>query len=383
MTGSGLRRGWRAILAVLPQWAVARVIVLGALGAAHLVVDHSHASPARLARVHEGLLGWDAGWYEAIARSGYRALGHQSLRFFPLYPLSARVLSHLPGVSVGTALVVLANLAALVAAALLRVLVRRETGDEALAARAVWLLCLAPPAFVLVMGYAEGLLLAFTIGCFLALRRPGGPAWWLAAILAFGAGLTRPLGALLVVPVAIEALRHWGDGQVARRGGRSGGRPGSIVALLAPLAGAGTFLAWSAAAFGDGLLPLRVQTQAGHHGGLSNPFRTVAHDASGVFHHHFGTALHVVWVVAVLFLLVVCWLRLPPSYGGLATAVVLVALSGTNLDSFERYALSAFPLVVAAGTCLERTWLRRGVLVLAGAGLGVYAALAFVNVLVP
>src|SRR5579871_4277760 len=67
--------------AVLP-YLVARVIVLSALGLAHFIVDRTHpATPGVAARVHAGLLGWDAGWYETIARVGYSPLGRQSLRF--------------------------------------------------------------------------------------------------------------------------------------------------------------------------------------------------------------------------------------------------------------------------------------------------------------
>src|SRR5580692_3293771 len=64
--------------ALLP-FAVARVVVLGALGLAHFVVDRTHpANGSTLLRVHQGLLGWDAGWYESIARVGYKPLGTQS-----------------------------------------------------------------------------------------------------------------------------------------------------------------------------------------------------------------------------------------------------------------------------------------------------------------
>ena len=240
------------------------------------------------------------------------------------------------------------------AAALLSVLVRRETGDPALASLSVWLLCLAPPAYVLVMGYAEGLLLALVIGCFLAIRR-ATPLWWLAAVLGYAAGLTRPLGVLVAVPVLVEAVRRWRDGS-------PGSRIGAVVAAVAPVAGTGTFLAWSAGTQGDGWLPLRVQVQAGHHGGLSDPFRTLLDDARGALHHHVGTALHVPWVIVVVALVVVCWWRLPAAYGAFATAVVAAGLSGTNLDSFERYALTAFPLVIAGATLLRSEWLRRSVL---------------------
>jgi hypothetical protein len=390
--GPSAPRGWaaragRAIVAVLPQWVVARLVVLGALALAHLVVDRDHPSAATAVRVHQGLLGWDAGWYEAIARVGYGPLGHQSLRFFPLFPLVGRALAYLPGVSAGVALVVVANVSALVATALLRILVVRESGDQRWADRSVWLFSLAPPAFVLVMGYAEGLLLVLAVGCFLAIRRGSGrawagaagvagPAWLWAAVLGAAAGLTRPVGVLLAVPVAIEAVRRW-------RAAGAGERALAVVATLAPVAGAGAFLAWSAGVYGDGLLPLRVQTQAGHHGGLSDPFWTLAHDVTGVVHHHFGTALHVPWVVLVVALVVVCWWRLPASYGAFATVVLVVALTGTNLDSFERYALGAFPLVVAAASLTAGRRVERSVLVLAAAGLAGYALLAFLNLSVP
>ena len=107
-------------------------MVLGALGLAHFIVDRTHPADAGVAaRVHEGLLGWDAGCYETIARVGYGPLGKQSLRFFPAVPVLTHAVAWLPGVSDGAALLVVSNVAALVATVLLYVLVRRETGDDA------------------------------------------------------------------------------------------------------------------------------------------------------------------------------------------------------------------------------------------------------------
>jgi hypothetical protein len=372
-------RAGRPVAAVLLPWAVARVIVLAALAFSHLVVSRTHPGRAGVvARVHQGLLGWDAGWYEGIAKHGYAALGRESLRFFPAVPLGARFLGAFPGVGAGPALIVLANVSALVATALLFVLVRRETGDERQARRSAWLLSLAPPAFVLVMGYAEATLLALSVGCFLALRPARGrhPAWWWAAGTAFLAALTRPIGVLLVLPIALEAVRWW-DRE------RRGRRTALVGALLAPVAGLATFLGWVGATFGDVFLPLRLQQASSRHGGVADPFTTLYHDARGALHHHFGTALHVPWVFVVVGLLVVCWWRWPASYGLFATAVVLVAVSGTNLDSFERYSLSAFPLVLAAGTLTGSTRVERTVLTLSAAGLAGYSLLAFLNLSVP
>ena len=75
--------------------------------------------------------------------------------------------------------------------------------------------------------------------------------------------------------------------------------------------------------------------------------------------------------------------RLPVSYGAFAAAVLAVSLTSSNLDSFERYALSAFPLVIAASMWTSRRRTEVIVLVAAAAGMAAYAYLSFVNVVVP
>ena len=82
-------------------------------------------------------------------------------------------------------------------------------------------------------------------------------------------------------------------------------------------------------------------------------------------------------------MLIVCWRRLPASYTLFAAAVLATAVAGNNLDSFERYALSAFPLSIAAALVLTQTQLERTVLALLSAGLAGYALLAFLNISVP
>ncbi len=364
---------WALRVSIVP-WVVARVLVGVAFAVAHELATTDHVSTAAKARIHEGLLGWDAGWYESIARHGYAGAGHDSLRFFPLFPLLARGLSVLPGVGVGTAVVVVANVCALAGTAVLVGLVRVETGDDRLARRAAWLICLAPPAFTFVMGYAEGTLLVLSAGMFFALRTG---RWWWAAALGVAAGLTRPLGALLFLPAAVEALR-------GLRSAGPGERVGRAAAVIGPVAGTGAFLGWVGWRYGNGLTPLRLQEEGVHHGRLVDPLVTLAHDASYLAHgHHLGEGLHLPWVLLAVALLVVTFRTWPASYGVFATAVLAVALAGSNLDSFERYALSAFPLVLAGATLTSghRVW--RLVLVLSGAGLVGYALLAFANLYVP
>ncbi|HEY5109858.1 MAG TPA: glycosyltransferase 87 family protein [Acidimicrobiales bacterium] len=371
----------RAVLEVLPAWVVARILVAGALVVAHLSVRSVRpGNPTALQRVHDGLLGWDAGWYRAIGDHGYVAAGRQALRFFPLYPVLGRGLGHVPGLGIGPALVVVANVASLLAMAGLVLLVRHDQGDihrggDALARRSVWLLALAPSAYALTLAYADAVLLLCVVVVFLGIRTD---RWWWAAAAGLAAGAVRPVGVLLLVPVAVEL---W-----SRRHQLSGVRPwgAGVATLVAPVVGVGAYLAWVGHVFHDVWLPFTVQQQSGHRGRLAAPFDAMWHDSVDALHgHHLGSALHIPWVLVCVALAVVAWRRLPRSYAAFSVAVLVVSLSSANLDSFERYALGAFPLVVAASTCTSRRPVELVVLVASGAAMAGYATLAFLGIVVP
>ncbi len=366
----------RALWQALPAWILARVLVIVSLIAAHLLVGAVRPGDvaARL-KVHEGLLSWDAGWYESIAGHGYAASGVQSVRFFPAFPMVARALGWVTGMGVGPALLVVANLSALGAMAALVVLVRDDLGDAGLARRSMWLLALAPPAYALVLGYADASLLLCAVVTLLAARTG---RWWTAAAAGLIAGLLRPLGVLLVVPVAIEVWRAWRGGSPIRQW------PSRLAALASPVVGTAGYLVWVGARFGDPWLPFRVQQESGHRGIITLPVRSMAHNLASAFGgHHLGSALHVPWVVLCLGLLVVAFRRLPASYSCFAAAVLAVSVTSSNLDSFERYALGAFPLVIAASLYTVRRGVEVTVLVIAAAALVAYATLAFLGVVVP
>jgi hypothetical protein len=373
-------------------WLVARALVLGALELARYLGSHIRPAPAVLIRIHEGLLGWDAGYYRDIAMRGYAGVPRSALRFFPLLSIVTRGLHAVSGLSDGACLIGLVNLLALVAAVLLHRLVVAETGRADLARRSVWILALAPSAFVLVMGYSEALLLVLVVAAFLALR---SGHWWWAAVAGYLAGLSRPIGVVLVLPALVEAVRRGGSGRSRASGwGRStprglpsvvalGRGAGRLLAVVAPAAGTATYLGWVAARYGDFWLPFRIEVQPGRHGHFADPLVTVAHDARALFHGHIGTGLHVPWLIVFLALLVASFLRWPASYGLYALGVLVLAVSSTNFDSLERYALSAFPLTLAAAGMVEGEAVERTVFPLLGGLLVSYALLAFTNSLVP
>ena len=365
----------RHLVAALPGWVAARVVVLGALGLAHVVADKVDSRlPGFAGRLSRGLLSWDGRWYLDIAERGYAALPDESLRFFPLYPLSGRALSPLFAGRTGLALIVVANLSALALGALVHRLCMLETADEALARRASWLVALVPPFFVMVMGYAEPVALALSVACFLGLRQR---RWGWAALAGFLAGLTRPVGVLLAVPAAIEGAR-------GLRGAAARERAWRALPVVAPFAGAATFLAWVGSRFGDAWLPLDVQNRAHLRGGFANPLVTVVRTARDLLGGEVGlNGIHLPWVLVAAALAVVACRRWPASYGVFALVTLAAALGARNLGSFERYAFGAFPLVLAAASLTAAPWAERLALSVSASLLAGYATLAFLLYYVP
>lgn len=367
-------RRLEALRAAALPWVVARLVVLGALELARYLVDHLHPAAVVAVRAHEGLLGWDAGYYRDIALHGYAGLPRPALRFFPLVPLVTRALHDVTGLSAGDCLLGLVNAAALLAAVLLYELVVKETGRRDLARRAVWILALAPSAFVLVMGYAESVLVVLAVAMFLALR---SQRWWWAAAAGYLAGLTRPLGALLFLAALGQAALS------LRRSRPAGQLAGAAVAVAAPVAGCVTYLAWVGSQFGDFWLPVRIQESGNLRGRFTDPVVTFFHDFKQLFHGHVGTGLHAPWLVVFVVLLVVAFRRWPLPYGLYTLGVLGLAVSSANFDSLERYGLSAFPIVLAAACLVEGEAVERTVWPLLGAILVSYSLLAFLNALVP
>ncbi|MBA2279648.1 MAG: hypothetical protein H0W25_00195, partial [Acidimicrobiia bacterium] len=159
MTQASPPAGWRDDLrAALPGWVAARALLLVAWGLALALIE-VRLDGVRPEPAHQGLFAWDGAYYRDIAVGGYDAVDPGGVRFHPLFPL----LGQSP---LGVLLV--ANVGALLAGALVHRLVRAETGDADLARRSATMVALAPAAFVLALAYAEGPFLALAAAHLLA-----------------------------------------------------------------------------------------------------------------------------------------------------------------------------------------------------------------------
>lgn len=335
---SGLVEDLRAI--ALP-WLTARALIVVGYCAAFAISDRLTPN-ARPNVLSEGPIAWDGTWYREIARLGYAAVGDEGLRFFPLFPLTGRVVSVFTFGRTDVALVLLANLASIALLVAIRRLVRLERGSPALADRAVWMVCLFPGAFVLAWGYAEAFFLLAAVVVFWSIRSRR----WVWAILAgVCAGATRPLGVLVAIPVVIELLRSW-------RSADNHERALGIGAVVAPVVGIGSYLLWVQVQFGDAWLPFSVQ---GPLRGSSDPFSRLWRGIGDMLGpERLADGLHIPAVLVFLVLAVLTFRWWPVSYGAFATVMVLVALSAENLNSLERYGLNAFPLALTLAVVAHR-----------------------------
>ena len=369
------RRLVHDVAVALPAWLTARVLVLAALAAAHPLQTRYRPLASSARRVREGLLAWDGDWFHDIAAQGYAALPRPGLRYFPLFPGLGKALSIALFANVGLSLIVLANLFALLAGAALHRLVLQERGDERLARRATWMLALAPPSFVLVMGYTESLAILLAIVTFLTLRRR---RWGWAALGGYLSGLARPLGVLLSIPAAIEALP-----QLRQGSGRQ--RLNALAPVVAPVAGCLTYLAWVGVRFGDPLLPYSSQQTPEFRGGFANPLVTLVKTGGELVTGQFATknVPHLPWALVLIALVVLACRRWPLSYGAFAVATLAVALSTERLGSLERYGFACFPVVLAATTLVTSERVQRVVLAVSGGLMTMYATLTFLGLYIP
>ena len=206
---------------------------------------------------------WDGGLYLSIAAHGY----HSALlsAFFPLYPLTVRVV----GVITGSWLIagILISLVAFaVAMYLLHRLVTLELGAEH-ARTAVLVLAFFPTALYFSVDYPEALLLALTIGAVYAARTGH---WARAGFLGALGSAAHNSGVLVAIPIALLYLygprtdREPPVELPAKRWlPRYRLRPDILWIGLVPL-GLVAFFAYMGVVHGDALRPLHVNDTIWH-----------------------------------------------------------------------------------------------------------------------
>jgi Gpi18-like mannosyltransferase len=227
------REAWRdALLVWLGQHAL---LLLVAYVGVTLTRTSKGAPTLTWAAFFSHISGWDASLFALVARNGYT--GGAAPAFAPALPLVERGGMLLTGLDPAAVGLIVSNFAMLGALGLLGVLARREIGRDG-ARRTILYLAIFPTAFFLDLAYSESLFLLFSVGAFLAIR---DQRWILAGLLAAAATLTRQLGLLLLLPIAVTIWESY----------RAHGRP-----LIRDLAAMATAVVLPAVALGGYMLYL-------------------------------------------------------------------------------------------------------------------------------
>ena len=316
---------------------------------------------------------FDALWYLRIAAGGYES-GDGSAAFFPLYPLLVRGLSQLLGGHPLAAGLVVSNAALVGALVLMYGLTRIELSEEA-ARRAVVYAAVFPTAFFFLAPYSESLFLLLVLAAFWG-ARSGRP--WIAGVTGALAALTRSVGLILIIPLALEAVRQ------SRQRGR---RPLAALAWAAgPAAGSLLYLGFWRAVSGDWLAPLHQQANWLRQ--FEHPALTVADGTREAFRWIglYPGGYHLLdWLIAIPVLGAALYLlfKAPASYTVYAWMSILVPLSftfaGRPLMSFPRFALPIFPIYWAFAEWTSNGKGRHELMVASSAGLLGLMTLLFVN----
>ena len=263
------------LAAVLPAVVVSRaaVLLVGLIAVYVFGFPLDEGPVAPTSEPANLLARWDTGWYLHIVKNGYRPsadlAGQQNIVFFPLYPLLTRAVGELIGerwLLAGFLVTIGAFAGALAYLFRLGKRVCRTPEGPALS---IALLAAYPFAVFYGAVYTEALFLLCAAGAFYhALRRqPLAAAGW-----ALAAGLTRPNGVLLVVPLAvIVAVLAWP--RLARPGTWVSGpfepadgarlTAADLLMVAAPAIGLGIYTAYIWWLAGDPLAWMRAQTAWG------------------------------------------------------------------------------------------------------------------------
>lgn len=391
---------WRALVrsgAIL--WLVTRTLALVETYLAQTLLrpavaqSPQHYPPSLTSMINSWRL-WDGGFFRAILWHGYSRPADAST--WPLYPLLAKPLELVLGPERWqVSLLLVSNLAALAAFILLGALAVQEEETLGAAHRAMQLLAAAPLALFLTAAYTESLFLALAIATLLCARRG---AWWWAALWAFLAALTRPVGFILVAPLVVEYARqlqlageegaHWRDPRIWLQHW-SRWRQVLVVGASVPAA-VGSFSLFNGWRYGDPLAWIHEESLYGHV--FMWPWQTL-----GFAWRQFTTLtpasfqqgrvlLDLVPLLAILLFTLATIRRIPLAYtlylAGLllacTTSPIVGELFPDALPSVGRYLLPAAPVVtlVLAHAMKRYPWLETPLI---GGGFALQALLvAFV-----
>jgi Gpi18-like mannosyltransferase len=358
---------WRRLVL---WFAASRLLIFTIAGLSLRIVEPGRFASPRQTPL-DWLIRWDAGWYLDVIKNGYAfdPTRMSNVNFLPLYPMLVRSVAWaLPSVELAAYLV--SNLFCFLAAAVLWRLATTISERIAAADGAVAFFLLGPVSFFFSTIYAEATFAFFALATLLAARRE---RWVLAGLCGLAAALTRSVGLLLIVPLAVELLQR----HPLRLHARSLGFWRSLLCCALPAAGLLLYSAYLGWKFDEPRAYVISQAHGGH--GYSYLWDTY------VSRHFNGLAPFYKWwfggtvLVGVGLTLAATLLRQPLSFTALALAFVFLHLSIKTLDCLPRFFSVVVPFYCTLGEIKARWPAVGDTLLVASAALLGLSTTLFVN----
>ena len=295
---------------------------------------------------------WDAIHHLSLSMRGYFDLSPGESIFYPLYAGITWLVARLIGGNHLVAGLVVATLSTAATFGCLRMLADRLFG-ESTGRWACFALATYPMAIFLIAPFTESLFLFLTLAAFLAAY---SNRWWIAAILAALASLSRAPGMATAPSIAIIAWRQWSNStpQPPLRA-----LPPFITAIVAPIAAGIGFLVWRETA---GLPPLLTVLREYVGTTVVNPFTgLLAAFRQWVQIWDLPTTLDMLSAITfscitVLMVLRPRWRKPELIVYMLISLLVLfsrVTVGAASLKSLSRYVLVLFPAFLVIGDYLS------------------------------
>lgn len=364
-----VRRAWAAetFRATWPAFVASRLLVLSVGYVAVVTVGFNPPPPWRdegnlLLNIHAR---WDAGWYFRIAGEGYPShfnpeLANQ-IAFFPALPLLMRGVSHLLEIGRLPAAVLIVTSAFFWGLTYVYRLAREVmTADEA--RTAILFLTFYPFAVAYSAILTESIFLLAAAGAFYHFRRSELVK---AGILCLLAGLVRPNGFLLSVPLGLFALLPLlRRGRTPLRDEVTGIRWPSLLAHLAtatlPVVGMLIYAAHLYTLTGDGFAWMKAQQAWGRGATVGLDLaaeRWEMVQGQGITAYIRQYPIEIFEAVAAFFGLAAVWpimRRFGLAYGVFVAMAILPPLITMGSTSLGRYTAPLFPIFLWLGAAVPK-----------------------------
>lgn len=390
----GLRRS-------LPWALTSRLVVVCATYLAVVIIGYPQGAPPFRSSTNEFrnlFARWDAGWYVTVAEGGYNYWGNArtqtNVAFFPAYPILLRTTAALLGARWGSpddpsesfevfterrlvrllhAGWLLSTVAFTWGLVFLFRLAREMTDSDEAATGAVALAATYPFSFFYGAVYTEGVFLLCATAAVYHFRHR---RWGMAAMAGLVAGLSRPNGCLLSVPLGLLALDAW----------RRDDYRWQTLALALPTAacaglGMLAFTTWLYANTGEWFLWMKAHAAwgrqfSGVHVLAQQRWRDL--HGLGVYGYSVAHAVEMLNMAATFLVIGVSWplgRRFGWAWSAFLLATVLPPLFMGGFLSMGRVTSTMFPMFIYLGWRLRGATLQH-VLV---AGFGLQVALAIMH----